>query len=113
MGPVASQLLDWMEHVYSQEGWHVSLFDSVKDLAAVQASWLPGPGRNSIWKIVEHVALWKEEGARHITGAAPRPAGWAKEHNWRSIGEVTGERWSAALRRLRTTRRGRGGTGEA
>lgn len=101
MGSGVSQLLEWMEHVFVQEGWHVSFLDSVKDLTAAQAAWVPAPGRNSIWKIVEHVALWKEEGVRRITGAAPRPAGWEKEHDWRSIGEATAERWGAVLQRLR------------
>jgi uncharacterized damage-inducible protein DinB len=101
MGPVVSQLLDWVEHVFSQEGWHVSLLDSVTNLTAAQAAWVPAPGRNSIWKIVEHVALWKEEGARRIMGADPRPAGWEKDNDWRSIGEATAERWGVALQRLR------------
>ncbi len=102
MSPAVSPLIDWMEHVFAREGWHVSLLDSVQDLTAAQAAWVPAPGRNSIWKIVEHVALWKEEGVRHLAGAEPRPAGWAKEHDWRDIGEATAERWGRALQRLRT-----------
>jgi len=93
-------LLDWMDHVFEREGWHVSLLDSVKGVTARQAAWTPSPERNSIWKIVEHLALWKEEGMRHILAQPPRPAGWAKEHDWPSIGEVSDARWQAAVRRL-------------
>jgi len=89
-----------MDHVFEHEGWHVSLLDSVKDLTAAQASWSPSPGRNSIWKIVEHLTLWKAEEARRLRGEAPRPAGWAKEHDWQDAGEATEAKWQQALRRL-------------
>ena len=93
-------LLEWLDHVFQHEGWHVSLRESVKGVSARQAAWAPGPERNTIWKIVEHVALWKEEGARRLLAEPPRPAGWAKEHDWRSTGEVSDGRWHTALNRL-------------
>jgi len=93
-------LLDWMDHVFEHEGWHVSLLESVQGLSAGQAAWTPAPERNTIWKIVEHVALWKEEGERRLRGEAPRPAGWASEHDWRSTGEVSDARWERAVKRL-------------
>ncbi len=93
-------LCEWMDHVFEREGWHVSLLDSVKGLSARQAAWTPSPERNSIWKIVEHVALWKEEGARGLRGDPPRPAGWAKEHDWRGTGEISEARWQGAVTRL-------------
>jgi uncharacterized damage-inducible protein DinB len=89
-----------MDHVFEREGWHVSLLDSVKDLTAAQAAWSPSPGRNSIWKIVEHVALWKEEEARRLGGEPPRSAGWAKEHDWPDTSEATEAKWQQAFRRL-------------
>ncbi len=100
MGPQGGLLLDWLDHVFEHEGWHVSLLDAVKELGAHQAAWTPSPERNSIWKIVEHVALWKEEGARRILAQPPRPAGWAGAHDWRSIGDVSDARWQAAVQRL-------------
>lgn len=98
--PSVEMLLEWMDHVFEREGWHVSLVDSVKGLSARQAAWTPSPERNTVWKIVEHVALWKEEGARRLRREPPRAAGWAKEHDWRSTGEVSDARWHGALRRL-------------
>ncbi len=100
MGVAVKTLLDWADHVFEREGWHVSLLDSVKGVTARQAAWAPAPERNSIWRIVEHVALWKEEGARRILGETPRQAAWAKEHDWRPIGEVSEARWQGAVRRL-------------
>lgn len=65
-------LREWMDFVFGQEG-HVSLWDSVRDLTAAQAAWTPAPARNSIWQIVDHVALWKDDGARRISGEPRAP----------------------------------------
>ncbi len=100
MGRPAEVLVECMDHVFEHEGWHVSLLESVKGLTVAQASWSPSPGRNSIWKIVEHLALWKEEEARRLRGEAPRPAGWAQEHDWHDGSEATEAEWQQALRRL-------------
>lgn len=102
MGAMVDELLRWLDHAFEHEGWHVSLLDAVGGLTADQAAWAPSPERNSIWKIVEHVTMWKEEGARHLRGEPPRPAGWAKEHDWQPIGEVTDTRWQEATRCLVT-----------
>ncbi|HKV46398.1 MAG TPA: DinB family protein [bacterium] len=101
MGSVVNLLLEWMDHTFVQEGWHVSLLDSITGVSAAQAAWVPARERNSIWKIVEHVALWKEEGARRILAQPPRPAGWEQGYDWREIGPVSEERWQTAGKRLR------------
>ena len=81
MGTMVDDLIAWLDHTFSREGWHVSLLASVQDLTAAQAAWVPAPERNSIWRIVDHVSLWKEEGARRMAGQPPRPSGWAKAHD--------------------------------
>lgn len=101
MGAAVDRLIDWMDHVFEHEGWHVSLWDSLRDLSPAQAAWMPAPQRNSIWKIVEHVALWKEDGARRIAGAPPRPDGWDKEMDWRPLPPATEKAWQVTVRRLR------------
>jgi DinB superfamily len=98
--PSVEIFVEWMNHVFEHEGWHVSLLDSVKGLSARQAAWTPSPERHSIWQIVEHLALWKEEGARHLRGDPPRPPGWAKDHDWRDTGEVSDPRWQGTITRL-------------
>jgi hypothetical protein len=97
---MVDELLQWLDHAFKREGWHVSLLDEVSGLAAHHAAWTPSPERNSIWKIVEHVALWKEEGACRLRGEPPKPAGWAGEHDWRGIANVSEARWQEAIRRL-------------
>ena len=101
MQTMVDDLVAWLDHTFSQEGWHVSVIASVQDLTAAQAAWVPAPERNSIWTIVDHVALWKEEGARRLAGQPARPAGWAKAHDWRRLDQVSEERWQAAVERLK------------
>ena len=100
MKTVVDELLAWMDHVFSEDGWHVSVLASVQDLTAAQAAWAPAPERNSIWRIVDHVALWKEEGARRLAAQPSRPAGWAKAHDWQRVDQVSEERWRTAVQRL-------------
>ena len=100
MRTMVDDLIAWLDHTFSQEGWHVSLLASVQDLTAAQAAWVPAPERNSIWRIVDHVSLWKEEGARRMAGQPPRPSGWAKAHDWPPLDQVSEERWQAAVQRL-------------
>ena len=100
MRTMVADLIAWLDHTFSQEGWHVSLLASVQDLTAAQAAWVPAPERNSIWRIVDHVALWKEEGARRLAGQPPRPPGWSKAHDWLPLDQVSEERWQAAVQRL-------------
>jgi hypothetical protein len=38
-------------------------------------------------------------------GAPARPAGWAKEHDWRPLAETSDAGWQAALRRLEDAHR--------
>jgi len=101
MGVAADDLIGWADYVFERESWHVSLWDAVADLTAVQASWTPAPSRNSIWNIVNHVALWKEEGARRIEGAPPRPPAWEKGVDWQPVHPATDDAWRETLQRLR------------
>lgn len=104
MGTVVDRLLADMDVVFCEEDtptfWHVTLMDSIKDLAAGQAAWTPSAQRNSIWKIVDHVSLWKEDVTRRLASRPPRPEGWAQAADWRDIAEPTEANWRSAVRRL-------------
>lgn len=39
--------------------WAAAWSKSVDGLTAAQATWQPGPGRHSIWQIVEHLIFWR------------------------------------------------------
>jgi hypothetical protein len=40
--------------------WFMPFVVATDDLSAAQATWVPGPGMNSIWQIVNHIAFWHE-----------------------------------------------------
>lgn len=71
----------------------------VEHLTAAQAAFV-SEGRNSIWKIVEHMALWKAYMAGRMAGQPKRPAGWAKEADWKAFPKVTDAAWQATIQRL-------------
>jgi len=63
--------------------WHgYSLNTLVADVTAAEAAAHPIPGGHSIAEIVAHIAVWMDEVASWLTGAArsdrdwPPPAGW-------------------------------------
>jgi uncharacterized damage-inducible protein DinB len=105
MKTLVERLLADMDDAFRGEDvpsrWHVSVMTSVEGLSAAQAAWTPAPRRNSIWKIVQHLSLWKEDVARRIAGQPRRTEGWGKEHDWKEIPAATDQAWQASLRRLR------------
>ncbi|HYM69828.1 MAG TPA: DinB family protein [bacterium] len=92
-------LLRGIDEVFNVSGWQIALRAAV-DVTAAQAAWSPGPGRNSIWKIVNHLSLWMEDVADSMAGIAPKPKGWAAGVDFREIGSVTDEAWRASVERL-------------
>ena len=46
------------------------------------------------------MALWKAYMAGRMAGQPKRPAGWAKEADWKALPEVTDAAWQATIRRL-------------
>jgi uncharacterized damage-inducible protein DinB len=101
MASLVERLLGNLDSVFEKSGWgwHPPLLPSVEHLTAAQAAFV-SEGRNSIWKIVEHMALWKAYMAGRMAGQPKRPAGWAKEADWKALPEVTDEAWQATIRRL-------------
>lgn len=69
-------------------------------LTAAQAAWSPEAGRNSIWRIVHHLTIWKEYFAGRLAGGPVEPPGWAKGIDWAPVPEPTEEAWEAARQRL-------------
>jgi uncharacterized damage-inducible protein DinB len=72
----------------------LSILDGI---AAASAARKPIAGAHSIWELVLHVTGWKREVARRLGGA---PAGEPAQGDWPPVGEVTEQRWQAALEDL-------------
>lgn len=100
MSTLIDELLESMEVSFrTGRSWHLSLLASVEGVSAAQAAWRPAPERNSIWKIVDHVSLWKEDMTNRLAGRPRRSASF-DAGDWAAPPSPTEEHWRAALRRL-------------
>lgn len=100
MGHTIERILENMDWVFNKDGWHAPLLKSVQDLTAGQAAWQPEPERNSIWQIVDHVALWKEYYTNRMAGGPRWERGWRKKLDWQEVTDVSEPAWRAAVQRL-------------
>jgi len=82
----------------TDNGWFAPLTAAVVDLTARQAAWMPAPGFNSVWGLVDHVRYWEEFALLRLRG---RPAGPAVlGEDWAPIANPADEAaWQAACRR--------------
>jgi uncharacterized damage-inducible protein DinB len=100
MSVVVDELLAALDASFrTEDRWYPSVLVSLEGVSAAQAAWTPAGGRNSIWKITEHVALWKEDMANRLRGGPRRPASF-DAGDWTAPSEPTEERWRAVRRRL-------------
>ena len=89
---------DELARAYNGDPWHGS--PAVRILGGVSAADAhqhPVKGGHSIWELVLHMAAWKNEVAKRLSGA---PASVPDEGDWPEVGDVTGKRWHEALNRL-------------
>lgn len=77
-------LFAWnLQPASGQRNWHggPSPVTALRGVTAEEASWRPGPRRQSIWALTLHVAYWKYTVRRHLEpGPIPRfprgPSNW-------------------------------------
>ncbi len=66
-------LLDLLDEAFDCPGWHgPNLRGALRGLTVERAAWVPGPGRNSVWRLALHCAYWKYAVRRRLTGDGPR-----------------------------------------
>jgi len=93
-----ARVIDQLQREHSGDPWHGSPMLSILDgIDAASAARTPIAGAHSIWELVLHVTGWKREVARRLGGA---PAGEPAHGDWPPVGDVTGQRWQAALEDL-------------
>jgi hypothetical protein len=94
----------WNE-AWSEGLWAAPWHKSVAGLTTAQAAWSPGPGRHSIWQIIEHMMFWREDTLRRLAGGArPTPAELASG-NFPQIGDRSEAAWRATVERFEGTQR--------
>ncbi len=62
-------LLAQMEYTIGQGGWFAAMHRALDGLSAVDASWSPAPGINTVWQLVNHLSFWKQVVADRMNGA--------------------------------------------
>jgi uncharacterized damage-inducible protein DinB len=82
---IATLLLENVQPRPGRGSWHggPTPVGALRGVSADQASWIPAPGRNSIWQLALHIAYWKYAVRRRLEGGSesrfPRaPANWPR-----------------------------------
>jgi hypothetical protein len=78
-----------------------SLFDTLSEITAAEASIPVGNKCATIAAQVAHVNFYMEVLERYIQTGRDEPADWGAV--WRTVGGVTPEEWTASIERLRAT----------
>lgn len=79
--------------------WHgPSIREAVDGVSATVAAAHPIEGAHSIWEITLHVGQWAEIVSERVSGRNPPVT---DERNFPPVGEVTEERWRAAIERTK------------
>ena len=98
-----ARIIDQLEREFDGDPWHGSPLSSILGgVSHEQAAAKKVANGHSIWELVLHIAAWKNEVRRRLSGA---PAAEPQEGDWPQPGETTAERWQAALEHLETSHR--------
>lgn len=97
------RIVDQLEREHAGEPWHGSPLSVILEgITHTQANARPAAGAHSIWELVLHIAAWKNEVRRRLSGAA---AAVPREGDWPEVGEPTAGRWIEARERLELAHR--------
>lgn len=96
-------LLRWFDEAHADGLWAAPWHKAVQGLTPAQAAWTPGPGRHSIWQIVNHMIFWREHERRNLAG--DKPSGAERERrNFEAPADVSEQAWQRTLARLEESR---------
>ena len=97
------RIIDQLEREHAGDPWHGSpLSQILEGVTRVQAAARPITGAHTIWELVLHIAAWKNEVRRRLSGAA---AAEPLEGDWPPVGETTEEDWRDAREHLELAHR--------
>lgn len=83
-----------------RNGWLCPFTEAVAGLGATQAAWVPAPGMNSIWTLVNHIRIEAEVVARRLRGLAVDYEALGDKDGWPPAGAPDDEPgWQAACGR--------------
>ena len=98
-----NRIVDQLEREHSGDPWHGSPLSAILDgVTHAQAAAKPIKAAHSIWELVLHIAAWKNEVRRRLSGA---PAAEPAEGDWSVVGETSEAAWRAAREHLELAHR--------
>ena len=92
-------LIQMWDEMWGSYTWIPGWDKSFADLTPQQAAWKPGPQRNSIWQILNHIAFWRETTVNRLAGKPPTEDVIARS-NFEEPAQITDAAWRTALSRL-------------
>ncbi len=98
----AEHLADSLTRFFSRadNGWFTSFTTAVGGLTAQQAAWVPVPGFNSVWGLVDHVWFWQQFLLHALRGLPEDQQPLRREDDWAPVADPSDEdAWQAACRR--------------
>jgi uncharacterized damage-inducible protein DinB len=100
---IAPGLMGLLHKAYHGPAWHgPAVGELLADVTAEQAAALPALGSHSIWALVLHITVWKEEVCRRLSGPSRE---LTPEENWPPIADTSEASWRASLDRLDASQR--------
>lgn len=98
-----ARIADQLEREHAGDPWHGSpLSQILEGLTHSQAATHPIPGAHSIWELVLHLAAWKNEARRRLSGAA---AAEPRDGDWPEVEDISADGWRQARARLELAHR--------
>jgi len=98
-----ARIVDQLEREHAGDPWHGSPLSAILNgVTWQQAASKPIAEAHSIWELVLHIAGWKNETRRRLSGA---PAGEPEHGDWPAVGEASAERWAEAVEQLELAHR--------
>lgn len=98
-----SRIVDQLEREHAGDPWHGSpLSQILEGVTHSHAAAKPIAAAHSIWELVLHIAAWKNEVRRRLSGA---PAADPQEGDWPAVREVSDAAWRDARDHLELAHR--------
>ena len=95
MGEIG-RIVDLLDRAFQGDAWHgPAVREILVGLNASQAAARPLEGGHTIWELVLHMTVWKDEVRRRIEGETPRSLPPAED--WPTVGRTDEPSWRAAL----------------
>jgi hypothetical protein len=74
MSELRTLLQEQIQTITHKVHWFAGMERALEGSTAAEAAWVPSPGTNTIWQLVNHITYWTQYACNVITGT-PNPEG--------------------------------------